>query len=1051
MYFNYLTVFTVLVYTLGVMASFDLPCANVDDEKLKSDFINSSNAVFVNNLNNTYCKSVIPQLADEHINDCEFKYYEIDEIDNLYNRIQNSNVLSIFHVNIRSLNANSSKLTEFLDSLSVKFDCIILSEIWSINLDYYSALLPGYSFTYTKPINVKCGGIGMFVKASLPHSIVLSCNCILNDTVLFEAQCMSVQVGKQHFNILGVYRHPNTSIEMFLNELTPILNKVVAKKKYCILSGDINIDLNKYNQDYATKSYVDLLLAFNLLPYVFLPTRITNTSSTIIDHLFTNCDKEDRFIIKSGISVCDIADHFGNFVYICNNTPNSKNSKKDRPMVRIFSNKNIQQFLQDLAKHDWNTIYTCTDINDATNTFLRDFHSIYDNCFPLIKQSRSSFCRKNWMTAGLIKSIKTKSKLYKNLTVNRSIVNVNKYRKYKHALDKLIAKAKYNYYNDKLNTKMHSSREIWKTLNSMCIKKSKNKANLIHKIINNNKTYTNEYDIANCFNKFFSAVGKNLSDKIPNSKIPFMHYLRNKSQNSFFSSEISFSEIKISIHALNNTKSIRPGTVSSSIIKLCSETIVYPLHFLFNLSLETGVFPDALKIATVIPLHKKGAMSDVSNYRPISLLSVFSKIFEKVMHSRFKNYFNKYNILHENQFGFRKGHSTTDALISSLDYINMSTKSKKFIIGLFCDISKAFDTVNHDILLKKLEFYGIRGAVLNWVTSYLYNRVQCTVVNNVKSDLEHISCGVPQGSVLGPLFFLIYINDIINIDDEIKIILFADDTNIFITASDMTALFRKANEICNKLYNWYNSNKLSLNLDKTHYIIFNPGKLLINLSLTIGSHAIKRESHTTFLGVTLDEYLTWNKHIESLVSYIKCFISVTRKKIHILPSNVRRLIYFSLIYSKIYYAIQVYGRASASNLKPLQVTLNSVLRFLQNVPRRYHNYDLFFNFNTLPLMHLYRYSLCILMHKCIYYPDTASYYLRNSLLTQHISHRHSTRSVSSYASSCVASRSNSNVFFVTFAYSCITLWNHLPQDIKQIKCTFSFKNKLIKHFTNELH
>ena len=244
------------------------------------------------------------------------------------------------------------------------------------------------------------------------------------------------------------------------------------------------------------------------------------------------------------------------------------------------------------------------------------------------------------------------------------------------------------------------------------------------------------------------------------------------------------------------------------------------LSQIINISIKTGNYPDQLKIAKVIPIYKKGSSSDPSNYRPISILSNINKIFEKILHKRLFSYLNKFNILYKYQFGFRKGHSTTQALIELTDNIKRGIDDKQYTCGIFIDLCKAFDTVDHDILLSKMHHYGIRGVVQKLFKSYLTNRMQYVSINNNKSKLQNLNCGVPQGSVLGPLLFLLYINDIAKCCSTGLFRIFADDTGIFCKGKDINALIKTARDIMIKIEDWFSCNKLTLNIDKTCFIIF---------------------------------------------------------------------------------------------------------------------------------------------------------------------------------------------------------------------------------------
>ena len=319
---------------------------------------------------------------------------------------------------------------------------------------------------------------------------------------------------------------------------------------------------------------------------------------------------------------------------------------------------------------------------------------------------------------------------------------------------------------------------------------------------------------------------------------------------NFIIANISNEDILDVIKELEN-KSTGPFSIPVDLLKMIPDLIIFPLCEIINLSFSTGKFPDSLKIAKVIPIFKSGSVLEVTNYRPISLLSIFDKIIEKLLYKQLYDFLSNNNILFDNQFGFRKNRSTTLALIQITERIRESIDNKKFGCGIYIDLSKAFDTVNHDILLKKLEHYGVRDTSLIWFKSYLKNRKQYVYVNGESSSLEILTCGVPQGSVLGPLLFLIYINDLPNISKSLEFFLFADDTNIYFENASLKTLERTINTELKKLSNWLIINRLSLNLSKTNFVIFHPynKKVPYNVTLIISRKAINESQQIKYLGI----------------------------------------------------------------------------------------------------------------------------------------------------------------------------------------------------------
>ena len=382
-------------------------------------------------------------------------------------------------------------------------------------------------------------------------------------------------------------------------------------------------------------------------------------------------------------------------------------------------------------------------------------------------------------------------------------------------------------------------------------------SNLPRKITVNKVDLFDQTKIAREFNFFFTNIGKNLASKIPNASTPFEYFV-NKSDFVMETKPLSMNELKDAFYSLKSNKSPGYDDISYNVIKKCFGSLCEPLKYFFNLSIEKGVFQDDLKIARVTPTYRSEGSSDVSNYRPISVLPCFSKILERIIYNRLYKYLIKNNILYF-QFGFQNGHSTDHAVVQLVDQKIESFENDKYTLAVFIDLSKVFDTVGHSILLKKLELYGITDRNHGWVKSYLSNRRQFVQINEKeKTSLETISCGVPQGSILGPLLFLLYVNNFKNASNILDPIIFADDTNLFFTHKDVRYLFQIVNQELENIKQWFISNKLSLNIKKTKYSFFHKPSQKENIplhlpKLIINSYEIQRSESIKFLGVLLDE------------------------------------------------------------------------------------------------------------------------------------------------------------------------------------------------------
>ncbi len=358
-------------------------------------------------------------------------------------------------------------------------------------------------------------------------------------------------------------------------------------------------------------------------------------------------------------------------------------------------------------------------------------------------------------------------------------------------------------------------KDIWNILNSI-IKNGFQKISYPEFFVLNDQEEYNMDTVADGFNQFFVNVGPELAKTIPDPAIRTdFDKLVERNPHSMFLSSVNEGEVLDIVRNFRNKKSTDDNDIVMFIIKTVMEGISKPLTYICNLSFQTGTFPNKMETAKVIPLYKSGDKHSFTNYHPVSLLPQFSKILEKIFNNRLDTFILKHNLLTDSQYGFRTNSTTSLALIDSIENVMNSIEQKQFAVGLFIDLKKAFDTIDHHILINKLEHYGIRGVVLNWIQSYLSDRRQFVKLGDSCSKCLDITCGVPQGSILGPKFFILYINDICHTSKILKLVLFADVTNIFCSGDDLHQLQDLVNTEMMKLKTWFDKNKLSLNVNKT--------------------------------------------------------------------------------------------------------------------------------------------------------------------------------------------------------------------------------------------
>ncbi len=859
----------------------------------------------------------------------------------------------------------------------------------------------------------------------------------------FQSKFIEVdkQIWKYNRNVvIGViYRPPFTSVSKFNEKIDELLAIISNENKWAIISGDFNINTYQGAQPFSevNQEFQNLLLSNYFYPLINNPTRVDKVSATLIDNIYTNITMLAESH-HSGIIHSSISDHYPIFTIL---TEKVINNAKKFIYRRQFSEKNKFKFKRDLGNVSWD-VQNIDDASLAFEQFLDQFIHTYDSSFPEKKIKLNYKNRHTWIPNSLKKSINIKESLYIVSLVKPTTININNYVMYKNKLTSILRNLERSHYEQELDLNKNDLSKSWKIIKKVIGKEStKTKTNVAEFVINSKKV-TDATVISNAFNNYFINVGKNLAANITSDIDPITYV--SEYHQTFNIPEISQYEICTIVNNLLNTSPGWDG-VSALIIQENLNTLITPLCDLVNKSFRQGIFPDYLKIAKVIPIFKNGECSNICNYRPISVLSTYSKIYEKVMYNYLIDFIDTNDILYKCQFGFRAKHSTQHAILTLVERVSRAMDNNKIVVGVFLDFKKAFDTVNHNILLHKLEKIGVRGTPLKWFKSYLQERQQFVLYDGNKSQTKTVTCGVPQGSILGPLLFIIYINDLASVSEKIFAILFADDTNIFLEGSNLADVISMLNTELMHVSKWLMANKLSLNLEKTHYMVFHRSKVktnTCNYPLLIKNFELQELTSTKFLGVIIDNKLSWTSHIAYIKNKIAKGIGIICKARKYLNKHTLTKLYYSFIHPYLIYCVEAWGNALDTYLDPIIKLQKKIIRIISSASYLATTDPLFKNLNILPLKKLVVLRISIMMYKLNVgsTPEIiATFFTRNNEV-----HNYNTRQ----AKLLHADRGNNEHIYRTFTFRSVYIWNyilkkHIAINVSLLSFKLYMKNYLL--------
>ncbi len=926
---------------------------------------------------------------------------------------------NVMHLNCYSLRSKYDCLQVHLSQFQTLPDILCLTESWTDARDIYYPLEHYNMYNFPRSLS-KRGGIVIYIK-DVYHVNHLKLDVAVST---FEFACLSLSVNNSDLTLLCIYRPPQTSKDVFCCELENLVSVLSAQPNSVITCGDFNIDAFKDSKHF--NSLVTSHLLINSYPVIFYPTRVTKASATLLDHMYCNFEH----VAASGVVTDVISDH--RLTYVSVGLPSSVDNNCNEICHKTFrpiNKRSLDCLRRSLRAQDWSFISDTSDVNQDYDELVSILTVKLDTFLP-VKRIPISNDKKPWITHGIKASCKHKSKLFKLMCQGK--VSKEQYNTYRNKLTSIIRLSKIKYYSSVFDNNPKNSKIAWKVINEITGKNA-----------NKNESLPNNLN-CNDINRFFATLGSNAISNVPpdinDYETVFPHI-----SSTFVFDNATAHEVELTARSLPCTNSSGHDGFSGKLVTNIIDCISLPVSKIFNKSVHLGIVPQSLKIARVVPIFKSGDKTKLINYRPISIIPTFSKLFEKLMYNRMIKFIDKYNILSSSQYGFRSGRSTNHAILDLVNSVTMHLDAGDKAAGLFIDISKAFDSLNHRILLKKLSAYGFRGLIYNWFSSYLNNRLQFVDINGNKSLLASLHLGIPQGSVLGPLLFLLYINDLPLISQLCKFILFADDTTILFHEKSYAKLSSLVNSTLQLLHNWFVCNKLSLNLMKTCVLPFNTRSFVELDDICLNDVLIKCVCCTKFLGVHIDFNLSWTEHVNFVCGKLSQCAAMLKACAYLLPLYIRIKIYFAYAYPYLIYASECWGGTHATLVSSIVVLQKRIIRLLFGLFYRSHCAPFAALAGILYFPDLVKLLLLKLAYQKFHnlgLPDTVHNMFCKS------DHRFSTR--------------NRNLnFFVTQSrlkirhdgpiLSCIRAWNSLSSETKLMHSLNAFKHcvlqKMFSHYT----
>ena len=922
------------------------------------------------------------------------------------------NDICIAHINVRSLRNKVDHMEVYLKKFNIDILCV--TETWLHSSIPTSLIdIPGYTFYRNDREGKKGGGVGMYVKDDFNSSAVDA----LNNNCPVEAVWVEVKHSNSDSTIISsMYRPPSADHDYF-SDMVNIIEKALHCNENVIILGDLNFDFNlDENFNSNPINYIENLFCMSQL--INSPTRVTVDSSKIIDLILTTQPDKHK---SSKVIPISVSDHYMILTYLNKYKPKQKHKEiRFRNYKRFDSDNFIADLKNRLSGID---ISQCNNTESAWNVFKNIFINACDEHAPICTQRLKD--RTNpWITSELVKKMYLRDKLKEKAVHEKSSIIWEEYAKLRNEINSEVESSKANYFADITSKFKNDGKKLWKHLNrAFFVKKG-------HRSCQNMT--------ANDINKFFTSIGKKITSKFTSDEVPQMKGI--PSIYSFKFSEITMESVHKNLLKLPTDSSIDILDMDQKLLKLSSDVIAKYLTHIFNLSIKTSCIPSDFKLARVTPVYKnRGSVDDISNFRPIAVNCHVSKLLEFEINRQLMEYLLLHNLITSDQSAFLKNHSTQTCLHRVIDDW-LSNMEDKLLTGvIFLDIEKCFDCLDHKILLSKLSWYGIKSNELNWFTDYLKNRRQRVFHEGCLSEPLVNDIGVPQGSVLGPILFLLYINDLSQHVKTSVCNMFADDVILYTAHNQMDELIKILQDATDAAKSWYEKNKLSVNPVKSVSMLItrNSQVNIEDFNIYIEGQKVAKSDQNKYLGLIIDEKLLWTNHVNHVAKIIGPKMYVLRKLKKTMPTHILKMFYMSCIQPHIDYALTVWGNLPKYLMRKVQKIQNLAARIITgNFDfENFHGIDIVKKLGWMNVDERYKYLISCLMFRCMH--GNAPQYLSDQITLIRDINPYNSRSAHNL--DVLIPKVEKKILESAFFYQGPKIWNQLSTSLKQSPSINSFK------------